>query len=298
MSVSLAVQVGSDASSAPKVSWRAADAGGFADLIVAKLLGGEEHAAELTARMSIESGCPLTDIYEALRQGIYAPNTTSTHRAALQVAELDQRLCRLAARLTAAVRQHREPEAVVLYTHRQGVSAALFHLLHESDVRSICLDFAAFVRYSRNNCDAISRQLKAVRLLFIDAASASSPEIHGLLTAINQSGVLEGSCEVILLADNPLSVDAANSWSRTGATTVVSLEASMAAAGLDVQNPLTAREQEVLTLIANGATNQQVARSLGISIATVKTYMERAQTKLNSVDRASTVAVAIRRGWM
>jgi DNA-binding NarL/FixJ family response regulator len=69
-------------------------------------------------------------------------------------------------------------------------------------------------------------------------------------------------------------------------------------AGIPAESPLTIRERAVLEQISGGSTNQQTASALGISVATVKTYLVRAQSKLRSYDRASTVATALRRGWL
>ena len=58
---------------------------------------------------------------------------------------------------------------------------------------------------------------------------------------------------------------------------------------------LSQRELEVLRLVANGATNREVARRLFISEATVKTHLLHLYGKLGVRDRASAVAVAYRR---
>jgi DNA-binding CsgD family transcriptional regulator len=64
------------------------------------------------------------------------------------------------------------------------------------------------------------------------------------------------------------------------------------------ESPLTEREREVLAAVAEGRSNEQVGRQLGLSLSTVKTYLERIHVKLGSVDRASAVATALRRGWI
>ncbi|MDA0632217.1 response regulator transcription factor [Nonomuraea sp. MCN248] len=61
-------------------------------------------------------------------------------------------------------------------------------------------------------------------------------------------------------------------------------------------DPLSAREIEVLELIAQGATNREVASRLFISEATVKSHLLHVYTKLGVNDRAAAVAVAFRRG--
>lgn len=59
---------------------------------------------------------------------------------------------------------------------------------------------------------------------------------------------------------------------------------------------LTRREREVLTLMANGRTNSQIARDLFLSEATVKTHVHRIFLKLGITDRAQAVSVAFRSG--
>jgi DNA-binding NarL/FixJ family response regulator len=59
---------------------------------------------------------------------------------------------------------------------------------------------------------------------------------------------------------------------------------------------LTHREREVLTLIAQGCTNQQVAGALHVAECTVKTHLGRILTKLALRDRTQAVVLAYRSG--
>ncbi|MFE2992791.1 response regulator [Streptomyces sp. NPDC059262] len=56
--------------------------------------------------------------------------------------------------------------------------------------------------------------------------------------------------------------------------------------------PLSAREREVLALVAKGTSNKEIARVLFISEATVKTHLTHVYGKLGVKDRAAAVAVA------
>ncbi|MEV0676098.1 response regulator transcription factor [Actinosynnema sp. NPDC050436] len=59
---------------------------------------------------------------------------------------------------------------------------------------------------------------------------------------------------------------------------------------------LSAREREVLALVARGRTNREAAAELHISEATVKTHLLHIYAKLEVPDRASAVAAAFQRG--
>ena len=59
---------------------------------------------------------------------------------------------------------------------------------------------------------------------------------------------------------------------------------------------LTARESEVLVLIAEGLTNQEIARELHVSTATVKTHINNLFAKTGLKDRAQAVRYAYGKG--
>jgi NarL family two-component system response regulator LiaR len=59
---------------------------------------------------------------------------------------------------------------------------------------------------------------------------------------------------------------------------------------------LTPREIEVLTLIARGRSNKEIARDLSISIKTVKTHVSNILSKLHMMDRTQAALYAVRQG--
>jgi DNA-binding NarL/FixJ family response regulator len=59
---------------------------------------------------------------------------------------------------------------------------------------------------------------------------------------------------------------------------------------------LTPRELDVLRLVAEGGTNQSVARRLLVSETTIKTHLLHIYTKLGVRDRAAAVSTAYKRG--
>ena len=70
----------------------------------------------------------------------------------------------------------------------------------------------------------------------------------------------------------------------------------------DALDPLTEREREVLALVAEGLTNEEIAGRLFLSPATARTHVSRILTKLDARNRAQLVVLAyetglVRPGW-
>jgi len=89
-------------------------------------------------------------------------------------------------------------------------------------------------------------------------------------------------------ADADQSVDGRPGAAETGA--------AASAAGAAVPNGLTAREVEVLRLIAAGKSNPEIARELFVSEATVKTHINHVFAKTGARDRAQAVRFAYQHG--
>lgn len=61
---------------------------------------------------------------------------------------------------------------------------------------------------------------------------------------------------------------------------------------------LTPREADVLTLLAMGRSNAEIAEELFVSICTVKSHVRRLLTKMNRRDRLQLVVTAYTSGFM
>jgi DNA-binding NarL/FixJ family response regulator len=69
-------------------------------------------------------------------------------------------------------------------------------------------------------------------------------------------------------------------------------------AAVDAGAPLTAREREIVELMAEGSSNRTIALRLAISRHTVKFHVASILAKLGARSRAEAVAVALRRGLL
>jgi len=77
---------------------------------------------------------------------------------------------------------------------------------------------------------------------------------------------------------------------------------SRPATSSDALDPLTEREREVVALVGEGMSNDEIAARLVVSPATAKTHVSRAMVKLHARDRAQLVVIAyesglVRPGW-
>lgn len=103
-------------------------------------------------------------------------------------------------------------------------------------------------------------------------------------------------------ADSTLTPDLAESvWRRTGGnpyrlTELLAVEGANGPAGLAATPTpdLTAREREVLGLLAEGMSNKQIARTLGISVRTVTVHVSNLLRKTGAASRTEAALKAVR----
>jgi DNA-binding NarL/FixJ family response regulator len=81
---------------------------------------------------------------------------------------------------------------------------------------------------------------------------------------------------------------------HAGARLPLTLSSLMAAR--ETQGGLTARELEVLELMARGRRNKEIGAELGISVATTKVHVKNVLAKLKVNDRTAAVSVGLQRG--
>jgi DNA-binding NarL/FixJ family response regulator len=61
---------------------------------------------------------------------------------------------------------------------------------------------------------------------------------------------------------------------------------------------LTAREREILALIAQGMNNREIGEALSVTVSTVKTHIEHILAKLQATDRVQAAVWAVRHGYV
>jgi two-component system nitrate/nitrite response regulator NarL len=66
--------------------------------------------------------------------------------------------------------------------------------------------------------------------------------------------------------------------------------------GLETAEPLTEREMEVLQLVVEGKSNQEIAQSLVVSVSTVKNHLRNILGKLHLRNRIQAAVYAVRQG--
>jgi DNA-binding NarL/FixJ family response regulator len=95
---------------------------------------------------------------------------------------------------------------------------------------------------------------------------------------------------------SPEQIDAALRAVSAGLRVTVAGETKRSFAALDEGEPrvlLTPRETEVLNAAANGLTNKEIARELGISLHTVKFHLESVMRKIGVSSRTEAVSKAM-----
>ena len=113
----------------------------------------------------------------------------------------------------------------------------------------------------------------------LDAINAGA---SGYLLKDAEPGEVFSAVRAAARGDSPLDPRAAR----------VILQARTPAPGDD----LTAREREVLTLVAEGLANKQIARRLGISEKTVKTHLTNVFQRIGVTDRTQAAVWLLRHG--
>lgn len=140
--------------------------------------------------------------------------------------------------------------------------------------------------------DAVTRHRLPTRVAFV-SAHVEGPRVHTALAA-GAAGYLSKETDLASLGDAVVRIAAGEVV--VSPSLQASLAAEVRARGVAGSPALSAREQDVLRLVAEGLSTAQVAAALFVSPATAKTHLSRAYDKLGVSDRAAAVAAAMRAG--
>jgi DNA-binding NarL/FixJ family response regulator len=142
--------------------------------------------------------------------------------------------------------------------------------------------------------------LSPVRVLVV-SARGSDEDLFGALRAGASGFLLKDTDPIDLLHAVRVVADGGAQLSPTVARRLIEEFTSLP----DPHRPpperleeLTPREREVMTLVAFGLTNHEIAQRLVVSPATAKTHVSRAMVKLHAHDRAKLVALAYETGFV
>jgi DNA-binding NarL/FixJ family response regulator len=109
--------------------------------------------------------------------------------------------------------------------------------------------------------------------------------------------VFEAGADALILKDAPLTdLGQALEAICSGQRYVDPALARVALAGARSKPMLTPRESEVLALVADGLSHEEIGRRLSISPETVRTHVRKACERLNARTRTHAVATALRLG--
>ena len=174
-----------------------------------------------------------------------------------------------------------------------GVREAVVRRLHVLGAAEVAE--AASVAEARARAMAVGpRDLCVIDLALPDGSGLA------LLGELRQAGW--SRCVALSPGDDPYSVRAAVAAGVKGFVVTGSTQDGPRPApgtrGRSTSGPdgLSAREIEVLSLVAQGRSNRDIGGELNLSALTVKSHLARIARKLGTGDRAEMVAVALRAG--
>jgi DNA-binding NarL/FixJ family response regulator len=135
----------------------------------------------------------------------------------------------------------------------------------------------------------IKRALPSTRILVLTTVTRESDVLNAIEAGATGYLLKDVACDELL--------SAVRATARGDSVVASPIVATLMATVRVCRRPaLSAREIEVLTLLARGGTNKQVARQLHLTEATIKSHLIRIYSKLGVEDRTGAVTAAIERG--
>jgi DNA-binding NarL/FixJ family response regulator len=177
-----------------------------------------------------------------------------------------------------------EPDMVLVAQAATGKDAVRLHAQHKPDVTLMDLRLP-----DMSGIDAIM----AIRAGDAEARIIVLTTFEGDVEM--QRALAAGARGYLLKSMPPREMVAAIRQVHAGRKSIPAAVATQLAEHL-ADEALTAREIEVLSRVAGGNRNRDIAAQLSISEETVKVHMKHIMDKLGASDRTQAVAIAIRRG--
>ncbi|MBD2535571.1 response regulator transcription factor [Nostoc flagelliforme FACHB-838] len=200
-------------------------------------------------------------------------------------------------RLGLRVRLQQEPELEIVAEAEDGETA--IELLKQIPLDVVLLDVGLPGIGGIEACKQIKQQNPLLPVLVFTSHS-QKPLITRLIEAGAQGYCLKGIApEKLVLALR--SVASGASWWDATATQEIRSSLSYKTPQLEPENitkpdnPLTGREQEILSLLAAGKTNQEIAHELCIASGTVRVHIHAILQKLKVSDRTQAVLIALQK---
>ena len=133
---------------------------------------------------------------------------------------------------------------------------------------------------------AIRQQIPGARLIILTTFDGNEDIYRGL----------RAGAKAYLLKDTPRAELVACLRAVHNGQTVVSPELTAKLAERLSTSTLTARELEVLRLLAQGGSNKEIANTLCVAEGTIKSHIVAILRKLDATDRTQAVTLALKRG--
>jgi DNA-binding NarL/FixJ family response regulator len=187
---------------------------------------------------------------------------------------------------------------------REGIAAVITNEPDMVLVAQASTGREAVQRYQQHRPDVTLMDLRLPDMSGIDAMIAirtGSPDARIIILTTFEGDVemqraLEAGARGYLLKSMPpRDIVAAIRQVHAGRKSIPAEVASQLAEHLG-EETLTAREIDVLSRVAGGNRNRDIAEQLVISEETVKVHMKHIMEKLGASDRTEAVAIALRRG--
>jgi len=201
-------------------------------------------------------------------------------------------------RLGLCIRLQQEAELEVIAEAEDGETAV--ELVNQQLLDVVLLDVGLPGIGGIEACRLIKQKRPELPVLILTSHS-QKPLIARLIEAGAQGYCLKGiAAETLILALRSVAIGA--SWWDPTATKEIyaalqGAEPASTSPNLSetLENPLTKREQEILALVANGKSNQEIAENLYITPGTVRVHVHAILQKLEVRDRTQAAIMAIQK---